>query len=124
MLSDFPTYPTLPASDLARARRFYEETIGLPVDQVTPAGVMYHSKESELFLYPSKFAGTNKATAAGFKVDDLPATVAQLKARGVHFEDYDMPDFKTVNGIYQSPTGRSAWFKDSEGNIVGLVQLD
>ncbi|MGD0408706.1 MAG: VOC family protein [Candidatus Limnocylindrales bacterium] len=124
MLRDFQTYPTLPASDLARARRFYEETLGFTVDSVTPAGVMYRAKGSMLFVYPSSFAGTNKATAAGFRVDDLPATVAELKARGVRLEDYDQPDFKTVGGIFRSPEGLLAWFKDSEGNIIGLAQLD
>jgi len=124
VLSDFPTYPTLPASDLARARRFYEETLGFTVDMVTPAGVIYRAKDSMLFVFPSAFAGTNKATAAGFRVDDLAATVAELKSRGVRFEEYDLPDFKTVGGIARNPVGSSAWFKDSEGNIIGLVQLD
>lgn len=124
MLRDFPTYPTIPASNLARARRFYEETLGFVVDMVTPAGVIYRAKDSMLFVYPSPFAGTNKATAAGFRVDDLPAIVADLKARGVSFEQYDLPDYKMVDGILRNPMGSSAWFKDSEGNIIGLVQLD
>jgi predicted enzyme related to lactoylglutathione lyase len=124
VLSNFPTYPTLPASDLARARRFYEETLGFTVDEVTAAGVTYRSKDSTLFLYPSTFAGTNKATACGLRVPDLPTTVAELKSRGVRFEEYDLPDFKMVDGIARTPVGQSAWFKDTEGNIIGLVQLD
>ena len=76
MLSDFPSYPTIPASDLERARRFYEGTLGLTVDEVTAAGVMYKAKGSSLFVYPSTFAGTNQATAVGFRVTDLRATVA------------------------------------------------
>lgn len=124
MLRDFPSYPTLPAIDLARARRFYEETLGFAADMVTPAGVMYRAKDSMLFVYPSPFAGTNQATAAGFRVDDLPAVVAELKARGIRFEEYDMPDNKMVDGILRNPMGQSAWFKDSEGNIIGLIQLD
>jgi predicted enzyme related to lactoylglutathione lyase len=124
VLSDFPIYPTLPASDLARARRFYEETLGFTVDSATPAGVMYRVKDSTLFVYPSTFAGTNKATAAGFEVKDLAAAVAELKARGVRFEEYDLPDFKTVGGIFRSPVGLASWFKDSEGNIIGLIQRD
>ena len=124
MLCEFPAYPTIPASDLARARRFYEQTLEFDADQVSPSGVMYRSKDSALFVYPSANAGTNKATAAGFTVADLRATVADLKRRGVRFEEYDFGDFKTVDGIARTPDGLSAWFKDSEGNIIGLVQLD
>jgi catechol 2,3-dioxygenase-like lactoylglutathione lyase family enzyme len=124
VLSDFPSYPTIPAGDLERARRFYENTLGLTVDEVTAAGVMYRSKGSTLFVYPSAFAGTNKATAVGFRVIDLAATVAELKGRGVTFEEYDSPTFKTVGGIARTPVGRSAWFKDSEGNIIGLAEID
>ena len=120
MLCDYPTYPTIPATDLARARHFYEDTLGFDPEKVSPAGVMYRSKGTALFLYPSTFAGTNKATAAGFQVPDLTATVTELKARGVHFEDYDIPNVKTVNGVHRTPDGDAAWFKDSEGNIIGL----
>ena len=123
MLCEFPTYPTIPASDLSRARHFYEETLGLDADEVTPAGVMYRTKDSALFVYPSSFAGTNKATAAGFQVADLRTTVAELKARGVRFEEYDMGgEMKTVGSIMDSPDGPAAWFKDTEGNIIGLFQ--
>jgi catechol 2,3-dioxygenase-like lactoylglutathione lyase family enzyme len=125
MLCEFPTYPTIPAADLSRARQFYEKTLGFDPDQVTPAGVLYRSKSSALFLYPSAFAGTNKATAAGFQVSNLPATVAELQGRGVRFEEYDMPDFKTVNGIAANPDGsKAAWFKDTEGNIIGLIETE
>ena len=107
MLRDFQTYPTLPASDLARARRFYEETLGFTVDLVTPAGVMYRAKGSMLFVYPSSFAGTNKATAAGFRVDDLPATVAELKARGVRLEETTSPTSRRLAG--SSEAQRVCW---------------
>ena len=122
MLSDFPSYATLPASDLERARRFYEGTLGLTVDEVTAAGVMYKAKGSSLFVYPSTFAGTNQATAVGFRVTDLRATVAELKGRGVKFEEYSHPTFGTVDGIARTPAGYAAWFKDTEGNIIGLFQ--
>ena len=124
MLSDFRAYAVIPASDLARARRFYEETLGFVAIQVTPGGVSYRAKDSVLFVYPSEFAGTNKATAAGFTVSDIAATVAELKARGVRFEEYDMGEFKTVGGIAETPGALGAWFKDTEGNIISLVQLD
>ena len=124
MLCEFPTYPTIPASDLTRARRFYEETLGFDAEQVSPAGVMYRSRSAALFVYPSSFAGTNKATAAGFQVADLLATIKELKGRGVRFEEYDLPNVKTVGGIMKSPDGDAAWFKDTEGNIIGLFQSD
>jgi predicted enzyme related to lactoylglutathione lyase len=124
MLSEFPINPTLPVADLARARRFYEEVLGfVPEGAATPGGVMYRAKDSALFIYPSEFAGTNKATAAGFTVADVAATVGELKARGVTFEEYNFPDFKTVGGIAQTPGGLAAWFKDPDGNIIGLIQM-
>lgn len=125
MLSEFPTYPTLPVADLARARRFYEEVLGfLQVGPSNPGGVMYGAKDSALFVYQSEFAGTNKATAASFTVADLAATVGELKARGVTFEEYNFPEFKTVGGIAQTPGALAAWFKDPDGNIIGLIQMD
>jgi catechol 2,3-dioxygenase-like lactoylglutathione lyase family enzyme len=122
MLSDFAIYPTIPAIDLDRARRFYEEKLGFKPGEVTPAGVMYQVQDSWMYLYPSTFAGTNKATAAGFNVTNLAAIVAELKAEGVAFEDYDMGEYKTENGIMTTPMGLAAWFRDSEGNILGLFQ--
>jgi catechol 2,3-dioxygenase-like lactoylglutathione lyase family enzyme len=124
MLRDLPVHTTLPVSDLARARRFYEETLGFVVDRVAAGGVVYRAANSRILLFPSSNAGTNKATACGFQVTDLAAAVADLKGRGVRFEEYDMPDFKTVNGVVQTPDGKAAWFKDTEGNIIGVVQMD
>ena len=114
MLCEYPAFPTIPASDMARARRFYEETLGLDAERVDPDGIVYRASSSVVFLYPSAYAGTNKATAASFVVTDLPATVAELKAHGVRFEEYDLPDVKTDNGMLRTPTGRAAWFKDSK----------
>jgi catechol 2,3-dioxygenase-like lactoylglutathione lyase family enzyme len=123
MLRDFTISPTLPAADMARARQFYEKTLGLEVDLATDAGVRFRAKNSTLFVYPSTFAGTNKATAAGFETTDLATAVAELKGRGVKFEEYDMGEgFKTVNSIMTTPDGLAAWFKDTEGNVIGLFQ--
>jgi catechol 2,3-dioxygenase-like lactoylglutathione lyase family enzyme len=124
MLCEYHTYPTIPAADMDRARRFYEGTLGFEPAQVTPGGVMYNAKGSVLFVYPSQFAGTNKATACTFDVADLRATVRELKGRGVRFEEYDFPEMKTVDGIASFEEGSSAWFKDTEGNIIALAQLD
>ena len=123
MLSDFSVYATIPAADLARARRFYEDKLGLGPGDVGSAGVMYTIQSSRLYLYASTFAGTNKATAAGFNVTNLAAVVAELKAKGIGFEEYDMGgEYKTVNGIMKTADGLAAWFKDTEGNIIGLFQ--
>ena len=75
-------------------------------------------------LYPSAFAGTNQATAAGFMVDDFDATVAELRSNGVVFEEYDLGEgMATIDGVITLPDGnKGAWFKDSEGNILGLAQ--
>jgi len=124
MLRDYPVHSTLPVSDLERARRFYEATLGFEPERVSPAGVMYRAGGVLFLLFPSTNAGTNKATACGFQVPDLPAAVAELRGRGVRFEEYDFGDFKTVDGIVRTPVGSSAWFIDTEGNTIGLVQLD
>jgi catechol 2,3-dioxygenase-like lactoylglutathione lyase family enzyme len=122
MLCDCHVYPTLPARDLARARRFYEQTLGFEPVLVTPGGIIYDALGSRFFVYPSQYAGTNQATALAFDVDDLPKIVGELKSRGVRFEEYDMPEFKSNNGIVQTPDGPGAWLKDTEGNILGLFQ--
>ena len=123
MLTDFAIYATIPAVDLARARRFYEDKLGFKPGDVNAAGVMYKVQNSGMYLYTSTFAGTNKATAAGFNVTNLKATVAELQAKGIAFEEYDMGgEYKTVNSIMTTPDGVAAWFKDTEGNIIGLFQ--
>ena len=113
----------IPANDLARARRFYEGTIGLRGEEVA-GGVSYKfAGGTACFLYPAApSAGTSKASQAFWTVDDLERVMADLNARGVTFEDYDEPGFKTVNGIFEGGGAKAAWFKDSEGNIMALIQ--
>jgi catechol 2,3-dioxygenase-like lactoylglutathione lyase family enzyme len=119
-----PTYTraaaTLPASDLGRARKFYEETLGFTVLEDTPAGIFYQVGPHQVFLYESQYAGTNQATAATLEVSDLDAAVTELKDRGVTFEEYDIPGVKTVNSIAELGPYRSAWLKDTEGNIISI----
>jgi catechol 2,3-dioxygenase-like lactoylglutathione lyase family enzyme len=123
VLTDFPIYATLPAANLERARRFYEDKLGFKAGQANGAGVMYQFQNSGVYLYTSTFAGTNQATAAGFNVTNLAALVAELKAKGIVFDEYDMGgEYKTVNSVMNTPDGLAAWFKDSEGNIIGLFQ--
>ena len=116
---------TLPAADLDRAKALYSQVLGLEPVEIEPMGeVWYELAGSRFMVYASQFAGTNEATAAGLMVDDVEATVAELRARGATFEDYDFgDDFRTVDGIMTLPNGRkSAWFKDSEGNILGISE--
>ena len=124
MLSDVRLEPSLPASDLARARTWYHEKLDLkPVEEDGSGNMWFETGGERWFVYESQFAGTNQATAAAWLVGDLKATVGQLQGRGVVFEEYDMGDFKTENGILALPDGSmGAWFKDSEGNILGLFQ--
>jgi len=123
MLKDAPIVPYIPATDVARARKFYEEKVGLvPRDEVA-GGVVYEcGKRSWIFLYPSAGAGTSKASQAFWQVDDVAAEVAELKARGVVFEEYNWPDLKTVDGIATTGNSKAAWFTDTEGNIMALIQ--
>ncbi len=122
---DAPMNATLPASDMARAKEWYRDKLGLkPVEELPMGEAMYETGGSQFMLYPSKFAGTNQATAAGFLVSDFDATVAELRSNGVIFEEYDFGEgMATVDGVIMMPDGRKgAWFKDSEGNTLGLAQ--
>jgi catechol 2,3-dioxygenase-like lactoylglutathione lyase family enzyme len=115
--------PYIPVADVARARKFYEEKIGLRPTEEYAGGVIYEcGNGSWVFMYPSRGAGTSKASTAFWAVDDVVAEVNELKARGVVFEEYDMPGLKTVNSIASGGGAKTAWFKDSEGNILGISQ--
>jgi catechol 2,3-dioxygenase-like lactoylglutathione lyase family enzyme len=120
-----PLFASLPASDLARARAWYRDHLDLkPVQEMEDGQtLLYESGGVKFVVYLSSFAGTNQATAAGFDVDDFDATIAALRNRGVTFEEYDLGDgFTTVDGVVMTPDGsRGAWFKDSEGNILGIT---
>jgi predicted enzyme related to lactoylglutathione lyase len=123
MLKNAPIVPYIPVTDVARARKFYEEKVGLDPKEQYAGGVIYEcGKGSSVFMYPSAGAGTSKASTAFWAVDDVAAEVAELKARGVVFEEYDMPGIKTVNSIATGGGAKTAWFKDSEGNIVAVSQ--
>jgi catechol 2,3-dioxygenase-like lactoylglutathione lyase family enzyme len=123
MLKDHPVAATIPAADLARARAFYEQTLGLTASMEDPSGILYEcGRGTAIFLYPSEFAGTGQQTIATWMASDLDAEVADLRNRGIVFEQYDMPGLKTdQNGIAELAPGiRGAWFKDPEGNILNV----
>jgi catechol 2,3-dioxygenase-like lactoylglutathione lyase family enzyme len=117
--------PTIPASDLARARAWYADKLGFAAGQEEAAALLYRRGEERLFLlFSSPGAGTAHHQLAAWVVEDLAAEVAELRARGVEFEEYDEPGLRTVDGIAVTPVGTAAWFKDSEGNVLTITQLD
>src|SRR5258706_15655534 len=123
MLQKSPMYSYIPAKGVKGARQFYEQKLGLKPKQETAGGVVYEFAEhTACFLYPTPNAGTSRASQAFWQVGDIEREVAELKARGVKFEEYDMPGMKTENGIVTAGSARSAWVKDSEGNIMALIQ--
>ena len=124
MLKDRPMHSTIPVQDLERARTWYAEKLGLEPVEEAPGGLFYECGAGTRFLlFPSPAAGTAQNTAAGWSVPDIEAEVAELRARGVVFEEYDTPGLATVGGIATTGPVRAAWFKDSEGNTLGVVQL-
>jgi predicted enzyme related to lactoylglutathione lyase len=123
MLKSAPIVPYIPVADVGRARKFYEGVLGLEPKEEYAGGVFYEcGKGSLVFMYPSAGAGTSKASTAYWAVADVAAEVAELKARGVVFEEYDMPGMKMVNSTVTAGGAKTAWFKDSEGNILAVSQ--
>ena len=122
MLRTAPIRAYLPASDVSRARKFYEQTVGLTPKEEYAGGVIYECGGAEVFMYPTSNAGTSKASQAYWQVNDVEAEVAELKARGVIFEEYDMPGVAMRNSIATGGGARTAWFKDTEGNILAISQ--
>jgi len=121
----------LPVQDLERARLFYLEKLGLQPDETRPGGLLYFCGGTSFGLFTSRGCASGTHTQMGFEVSDLRTAVAVLRSRGVVFETYDLPGLKTVDGIaeiagnYPSKGGKgelAAWFKDSEGNMIGLGQ--
>lgn len=111
----------LPVKDLARARRFYEEGLGLQAGAAKPDGkFVYRCGGTEIALFPKPEGTQARHTALSFRVDDIAATIRQLKTRGVVFDDYDLPDFRTVEHVCVLGSEKAAWFQDTEGNILCL----
>lgn len=130
MLDTSDVATRLPAQDLERARAFYAEKLGLEPVEERPGGLLYRCGKGAFALFASAGAAAGTHTQMGWEVADIAATVAALRSRGVVFEEYDLPGLKTIDGIasiggnYPSK-GRGelgAWFKDSEGNLIGIGQ--
>ncbi|HZL64573.1 MAG TPA: VOC family protein [Thermoleophilia bacterium] len=119
-LSTAQASTTLPAEDLKRARAFYEEKLGLETElrDDMPEGLFVHAGKGSLIVLYQRGRATAENTALTFEVDDLEATVTDLRSHGVKLEEYDFPGLKTVGGIATREVDRAAWFKDSEGNIL------
>jgi catechol 2,3-dioxygenase-like lactoylglutathione lyase family enzyme len=130
MLQDAQVATRLPAQDLERARAFYRDKLGLEPSEERPGGLLYRCAGGQFALSRSAGASPGTFTQMAFEVGDLKTTVAELRGRGVVFEDVDLPGLTTVDGIvkvagnYPSKgTGEwGAWFRDSEGNMLGIGQ--
>jgi catechol 2,3-dioxygenase-like lactoylglutathione lyase family enzyme len=121
----------LPVQDMQRARTFYADKLGLEPSEERPGGLLYRCTNGEFALFQSAGASPGTFTQMGFTVDDIVATVAELRRRGVVFEEVDLPGLKTVDGIaevsgnYPSKGSgeKAAWFRDSEGNMLGIGEM-
>lgn len=125
MIGKSDVTPMIAVRDLDRARRFYEDTLGLETTKQMDGEVLaLKSGNTEVAVYRSEFAGTNKATALTFNVEDIDSEVRQLKDKGVSFEHYDMPGLEQRGDLYVADGMKTAWFKDPDGNILSLLEGD
>lgn len=123
MLANSKPISMLPVVEMSRARRFYEETLGLPKGDARPNGeTVYETGGGRFALYPRQTPTKADHTALSFEVQDLGAEMKALRSRGVRFEEYDYPGLKTENGVCVLGSEKAAWFKDPEGNILCLHQ--
>lgn len=125
MLSDYTPTPSLAVADLARAREFYEGVLGLTAAGDGPEGVRYPAGAGALFVYPSAYAGTNKATAAAFEVPlaAFDVEVAALRAQGVELLTFDLEGIVWADGVATMPEmggAKAVWFADPDGNILNI----
>lgn len=124
MLQGRPVTPTLPAEDLGRARGFYEEKLGLKPVMSTDEDVMYECGGGTMLYVYMRGPSVVDHTEAVFQVDDVESEISDLESRGVVFEDYDTPELKTDEKHMATRDGyRTAWFRDTEGNILGITDM-
>ena len=122
MLGKSDATPMIAVKDLDRARKFYEEKLGLKEVDDFGEGFMLKSGDTKLSVYRSEYAGTNKATALTFDVKDIQEEVRGLKDKGIAFEHYDLEGLKAAGDIYEGEGMKTAWFKDPDGNILSLIE--
>ena len=123
MLGKADATPMIAVKDIDRARSFYEGKLGLDAKDAMDGEVLeVRAGDSIVNVYRSEFAGTNKATALTFEVDDIGEEVRALKDKGIFFEEYDMPGLERHGDIYVGEGMKTAWFKDPDGNILSLFE--
>ena len=123
MLGKADATPMIAVKDIDRAKQFYQDKLGLkPIHEMGGEFFMLQSGDTTLNVYRSEFAGTNKATALTFDVDDIDSEVRELKDKGIQFEHYDVQGLKPEGDIYRGENMKTAWFKDPDGNILSLVE--
>jgi catechol 2,3-dioxygenase-like lactoylglutathione lyase family enzyme len=123
MLGNARVYATVPVQDLSRARRFYENTLGLKFQREMPGGVIYECGSGTLIALYERPPAIVESTVASFEVDNLDNIMSQLRDKGVSFEDYNLPYLKTENGIATVEGQRVAWFKDPDGNALAIGEM-
>ena len=122
MLGDYDALATIAVKNLKAGRKFYEDKLGFKVVHTEgDQAVTYQSGKSQLLVYQSQFAGTNKATAATWMVKDVEGLVKDLKAKGVAFEHYDLPGLTLKGDVHVAGKHKNAWLKDPDGNILALI---
>ena len=123
MLSEHQVYAAIPTDDLDRLRPFYEDVLGFVPREANPAGIYYDAAGGTYFvLTRSSGKASGSHTQMAFRVSDIETEVRELQRRGVTFEEYETP--KTVDGIATIPIGRTAWFRDPDGNLIGMIQFN
>lgn len=123
MLGKADATPMIAVKDIDRAKQFYQDKLGLkPIQEMGGEFFMLQSGDTTLNVYRSEFAGTNKATALTFDVEDIASEVRELKGKGIQFEHYDVQGLTPEGDIYRGEKMKTAWFKDPDGNILSLVE--
>ena len=124
MLDNATAHATLPARDMERATKFYTEKVGAKRVSSSEGGSFFAFGDSLFSIYPTPNPSRGGHTQMGLRVPDARAAVDELRSRGIVFEEYDFPGLKTVDGIAEiGGGGAAAWFKDTEDNIIGVVQI-
>ena len=122
MLGKANATPMIAVKDLDRARKFYQETLGMTAQRGMDDVLTVKSGDTLVTVYESEFAGTNKATSLTFDVDDIESEVKDLKDKGIFFEHYEMPGLEQRGDLYVGEGMKTAWFKDPDGNILSLFE--
>jgi catechol 2,3-dioxygenase-like lactoylglutathione lyase family enzyme len=123
MLAKAEAMPMIGVKDIDRARKFYEDTLGLETQEAMGGEVLEVTIGDKVInVYRSEHAGTSKTTALTFAVDDIEAEVRDLKDKGIFFEQYDMPGLEKQGDLYVAEGMKTTWFKDPDGNILSLFE--